>query len=67
MTWDELCEKAKYMGYEFHKSGCFLQRPDSGFQFYNDGQIYVENEYDSILATDYRTPEQMLAIMEALR
>ncbi len=67
MTWEKLCEKAKEMGYEFNKNGCFLHSPDSCFKFYNDGEIYVENEYESILAIDYRTYEQMLAIMEALR
>ena len=67
MTWEELKEKAKEMGYEFYKNGCFLQRHDSCFQFYNDGQIYVENEYESILAIDYRTYDQMYSIMEALR
>lgn len=71
MTWEELCKKAKEMGYEYWKDNPHLT--GDNIQFYKNGTIcvyiYVEDGYYS----DYyevawdRTPDQMLAIMEALR
>lgn len=71
MTWEELCEKAKEMGYEYCNCGPYLT--SDKFQFYKNGTIcayiYVADDYYSKhyeIAWD-RTYEQMYLIMVALR
>lgn len=65
MTWEELCEKAKGMGYVINtyddiigspKQELSKYTPDGRLSFYEDGVVMV------VANTD-----QMLAIMEALR
>ena len=67
MTWDELKEKAKEMGYKGHEnvewSGLYTRVGDDNIvTFYKDGHIEINNE---LLMSD-RTPEQMLMIMRGL-
>lgn len=71
MTWEELCGKAKGMGYEYCNSDPHLT--GDKFQFYKKGTICAYIHVGDDYYSDYyeiawdRTPEQMLAIMEALR
>ena len=66
MTWDELKEKAKEIGY---KEQAFLGEAltkDSAYHeitFYKNGNIEYNDDY--VIAFD-RTPEQMLMIMRGL-
>ena len=65
MTWEELCEKAKEMGYEdyFDFRGVKAIRNGKGLSFHSNGKIC----YDTRIFADHRTPEQMYQIMEALK
>lgn len=72
MTWEELCEKAKEMGYIVTCNGYCLMSNDN--KIYNhtmhyckDGVITSEHFEKHVFVADHRTPEQMLAIMEALK
>lgn len=66
MTWEELKEKAKEMGYDINdlrlKEVEWLTSKDGKWDFLDDGTIMHDNY---VVALD-RTPEQMLAIMKAL-
>lgn len=67
MTWEELCVKATEMGYALyfddHDEWC--QELDKyGLRFFEKGKI--KTDMDDVVSED-KTPEQMLAIMEALR
>ena len=69
MTWEELVEKAKKMGYN---SSYYLKDDvEVGFIYCND-YIYLDEdgeittETDNIVATN-RTPDQMYQIMLALK
>ena len=68
MTWEELCKKAKEMGYwEFYDDGdgsYFLRNKKGDLYFCKDGTIDCGG--CDILAEN-RTYEQMLAIMKALQ
>lgn len=71
MTWEELCEKAKEMGYYYCDYGPHLT--GDKFKFYKKGTIYsyiyVADDYYSDyheIAWD-RTPDQMYQIMKALQ
>lgn len=69
MTWEELCEKAKEMGHEVYDF--WILDTKEGLDYYKDGTINLHFEWserDSLIcfAKD-RTPDQMYAIMEALR
>lgn len=67
MTWEELCEKAKEIGYFLE--GCdedalYQYEPiQTGLHFRQSGKITYG---DKVIVED-RTPAQMLVIMEALR
>lgn len=67
MTWEELCEKAKEMGYFLE--GCdedalYQYEPiQTGLHFRQSGKITYG---DKVIVED-RTPDQMLAIMKALQ
>ena len=68
MTWDELKEEAKKMGYRCYgklseklTNGKYVFFQDSGNVFFTD-----KNQLAICFATD-RTPDQMLAIMKALQ
>lgn len=61
MSWEELCKKAKEMGASVEIFGEFFSVDD--VFFWKNGEV---NILGSVIATN-RTPEQMLAIMEALR
>lgn len=77
MTWEELCEKAKEIGYVLDEWGvenlCLevysrdrLNPYDTfatDLRFYENGDI----SFDAMTMANGRTFEQMLAIMEALR
>ena len=70
MTWTELCKKAKEMGAGIGKSRTIYF---SHLEFEGDGGIYLDraelDEDENVIPciSSDRTPEQMLAIMEALR
>ena len=59
MTWEELCKKAKKMGYHIE----FDKIYDILITFFEDGSIYVEGSFLS----SKRTYSQMYKIMEALK
>lgn len=61
MTWEELKEEAKKMGYKTTDS-C-IYNSYVGIYFYKDGRI--KHDYETIAYK--RTPDQMLAIMKALQ
>lgn len=76
MTWDELKEEAKKMGYYVvfkepydYVVECIVN--DNGFAFYPDGTCEFDcNPNDELCGhpfADYRKPDQMLAIMKALQ
>ena len=67
MTWDELKEKAKEMGYNTftsvnHKWGEWVATPDNDWSFDIGGTVM----YDGLVLALDRTPEQMLMIMKGL-
>lgn len=67
MTWEELCEKAKEMGYllffddRYEHCG---ELDKYGLCFFENGKIKTDM---NDIVSEYKSPEQMLAIMEALR
>lgn len=62
MTWEELCEKAKKLGYEYDDE--LEKLTNQFFYFYkNGGKIY--NVSFELFARQ-RTPKQMYQIMKAL-
>lgn len=61
MTWEELVEKAKEMGANVEIFGELFSMDD--VYFWKNGEV---NILGSVIAK-HRTPEQMYAIMEALR
>lgn len=63
MTWEELVEKAQEIGYEYDEDKEELKNCDAYF-YKIGGEVY--NCYLDLFA-EFRTPEQMFAIMEALR
>lgn len=75
MTWEELVEKAKELGYKIttripysEPEECLLN--EEGFAFYKDGTCEYDCEDDIFCGCPFvygRTPEQMLMIMEALK
>ena len=79
MTWEELKEEAKKMGYHAGKKiYCELNnRPsiklvvDSPYIYYiftKDGMVFFYYEYEKcVVLAKHRTPDQMLAIMKALQ
>ena len=62
MTWKELVEKAKELGYEYNEEKEELKNCDAYF-YRSGGEIY--NCYLDLVA-EFRTPEQMYQIMLAL-
>ena len=72
MTWDELKEEAKKMGYNeepiLENGIVWITKKRLSFDlcFNNDGMVLLDGDEEYILAKD-RTPSQMLAIMKALQ
>ncbi len=72
MTWYELKEKAKKMGYVEEpilvNGIVWLTQKRLSFDlcFNNNGMVLLDGDEEYVLAKD-RTPEQMLAIMKALQ
>ena len=72
LTWEELCEKAKEMGWDngFYVSNSIqLEKGNNKFVFAINGCIHCfhNRSLKSITIATKRTPEQMLMIMETLR
>lgn len=67
MTWEELCEKAKEIGYfleGYDEDALYQYEPiQTGLHFRQSGKITYG---DKVILED-RTPEQMLVIMKALQ
>lgn len=68
MTWEELVEKAKEIGWEYKKTdyteSLFLLNEDYvNIQFYLEGEMMV----DETIFSKNRTPDQMYQVMLALR
>lgn len=74
MTWEELCEKAKTLGYSLKEEDVFdglesygkyqyLEKKDGSIQLMDFGQI----ETMSDILAENRTPEQMYQIILALQ
>lgn len=63
MTWKELCEKAEKIGADVSEDWIEFGK----ITFWNDGGLEVYFEDDVMGIAKDRTPEQMLAIMEALK
>lgn len=74
MTWEELKEKAKEMGYELDKyyTEYFSKDIEEGFEIRFDECGDVIISYDkgiciaNVTMAEHRTPEQMLMIMRGL-
>lgn len=70
MTWEELCEKAKEMGYKVF-TNCACERICCDYFnklcFYKTGMITVFDVQEFIDIADHRTPDQMYQIMKALQ
>lgn len=68
MTWEELCEKAKEMGYSDYDHPYLNTVEKDEFVFYKGGWIYIDKKNgNEILLSSGRTYDQMLAIMKALQ
>ena len=72
MTWEELKEKAKEMGYIICLNGdCIKTNDDTQYNhtmfYYRDGIINVQHFGNLCLVAEHRTPDQMYAIMKALQ
>lgn len=76
MTWEELTEEAKKMGYSLNTEHvwhflCKEQSEDATILFYKSGiieyQLDGEKSYTKIEISSDRTPEEMLAVMKALQ
>lgn len=69
MTWEELCEKAKKMGYNYCE--CSPNSIGDDIQFLKNGTVlvyvYFEDDSDYYEIAHNRTPEQMYQIMKALQ
>lgn len=70
MTWEELVEKVKELGWEYKKTdynyseSLFLINEDYvNIQFYQEGELMV----GETIVSKNRTPDQMYQIMLALR
>lgn len=76
MTWKELCKKAKELGYvevekfPYGKPQMAIVNEDVEIAFYKDGTVECEAYKDDCCGRPFtrdRTPDQMWAIMEALK
>lgn len=65
MTWNELKEKAKELGYEC-KGKLYPYISNGILQFNEDGSVFRIDGYSICFSVD-RTPDQMYAIMKALQ
>lgn len=69
MTWDELKEKAKEMGYflnkDYQNDEFLSKRIGEKFYCFRQGGAVDNGQYYGIIA-EHRTPEQMLMIMRGL-
>jgi hypothetical protein len=70
MTWEELKEKAKDMGYIYvdNKTGTYLWNLDKSISFCRNGCIVADSDMigGDVYFGHNRTPDQMYAIMKAL-
>jgi len=68
MTWEELKEEAKKMGYDvsdgntIHTYTIYLD-----VYIYDYGTVSLKDGWGAEVYIEHRTPEQMLAIMKALQ
>lgn len=72
ITWEELCEKAKEMGWDngFSVSNSIqFEKGNNKFVFAINGCVhcFYKGSIKSITIATKRTPKQMLMIMEALK
>ena len=68
MTWEELKEEAKKLGYSDYDHPYLSAIEKDEFVFYKGGWIYFEKkDGNEVLFSSGRTYDQMLSIMEALR
>ena len=74
MTWEELKEKAKEMGYSVSDGFIYIvSEGNTGVKLCKNGDVEIDltdaySDYDqNVLIAEHRTPEQMLAIMKALQ
>ena len=68
MTWEELKEEAKKMGYSDYAHPYLNAIEKDEFVFYKGGWIYIDKkDVDEVLLSSGRTYDQMLAIMKALQ
>lgn len=68
MTWEELCAKAKEMGYDLHYEDNDIQRlcdcdKRNLFSFYSNGTI----TFNDTVVTGNMTPKQMYQLMETIQ
>lgn len=67
MTWEELCEKSKEMGYVlegYNKKALYQYEPiETGLYFHECGKI----TYGGKVIIENRTTDQLYQIMEALQ
>ena len=61
MTWEELCKKSKEIGAKVYKDLIVFD----GYCFWSNG--IIEPLHDDVVFARDRTPDQMWAIMEALK
>ena len=72
MSWEQLCAKAKELGYYLCGIDDSCLESDD-IQFFKNGTVYMYIYVEDVSYNSHypiawdRTPEQMLAIMEALR
>ena len=68
MTWEELKEEAKKLGYHFGYDDSKEYLIETDIAFTKGGTIYIVlDEYKRYVLKRRRTPDQMLAIMKALQ
>ena len=63
MTWQELKEEAKKMGYQDKGEELVKYVDGKAIRFFVEGHVFC---FSNIIARE-RTPDQMLAIMKALQ
>ena len=71
MTWDELKEKAKEMGYKwgvyFNGKEYLVSRTETIITLSEIGTIEIKDGYENEVMFHNRTPDQMLMIMRGLK
>ena len=71
MTWDELKEKAKKMGYKWgvylNGKEYLVSTTETIITLSEIGTIEIKDDYENEVMFHNRTPDQMWQIMEALK